>query len=69
MLQPGSIPGYRMTGAGLFYEREPREAKPDDKSAKPIWLSPPFEIMARSRDADGPAGAKSCGGRTATVKR
>jgi hypothetical protein len=47
---------YRMTEAGLFYEREPPKtrSKPnDDEPAKPVWLSPPFEVVARTRDPDG----------------
>lgn len=47
---------YRMTEAGLFYNREPpktRSKSTDDESAKPIWLSPKFEVVARTRDPDG----------------
>jgi len=51
----GSDTRYRMGPQGLFYNPHPskKQAQVDGEAAKSVWLSPPFEVAARTRDADG----------------
>jgi hypothetical protein len=39
-------PGFRMTPHGLYYDS-------GDEDKPPTWLSPPFEIVAHTRNAEG----------------
>ena len=49
-----SLARYRMSRGGLFYYSDSKKnVEDDDETAKPIWLSPPFEVVARTRDPDG----------------
>jgi uncharacterized protein (DUF927 family) len=45
---------YRMDRTGLFFQPEPKKSsKGDDEQVRPIWLSPWFEVAARTQDPDG----------------
>ena len=49
-----SLARYRMSRGGLFYYPDSKKNVEDNaETAKPIWLSPPFEVVARTRDPDG----------------
>jgi uncharacterized protein (DUF927 family) len=44
---------YRMDPTGLFFQPEPKKSsKGDDEQVRPIWLSPRFEVVARTKDPD-----------------
>jgi len=45
---------YRMESTGLFYYPEPKKsAEGDGEQIKSVWLSPWFDVVARTRDPDG----------------
>jgi putative DNA primase/helicase len=45
---------YRMERTGLFYFPEAKKhAERVDEEVRPIWLSPQFEVIARTQDPDG----------------
>jgi|SRR6516165_4646101 len=52
---------YEMKRTGLFYYPEAKkQAEGGDEEIRPIWLSPQFEVLARTQDANGNWGKLLC---------